>query len=110
MNYELAKELMDAGHEFRRIKADMCVGPWPTLDMNPTGDQEIGAQHFYAPTLEELIEACDTEFYRLHRIDGGHWMADDVNGKYEEIAPTPTEAVARLWRALNGKKRGEGEK
>ncbi len=62
------------------------------------------------PTLEELIEACDTEFYRLHRIDGGHWVADDVNGKYEEIAPTPTEAVARLWRALNGKKRGEGEK
>lgn len=101
MNYELAKALQDAGYPLRRIEGGMCVGPWPTLDMNPAGGYAIGAQHFYAPTLEELIEACG-EPLKLYIMKN----RTDISLAGPEIkatGATPKEAVARLWLALNKK-------
>ena len=109
MTYELAKKLQDAGYKLKRIAPTMCVGPWPILDMNPSGSQEIGAQHFYAPTLEELIEACGEKFVMLVRHDDGSgWTAckhgDDLwDSKKHSEGSTPTEAVANLWLTLNKK-------
>ena len=61
----------------------------------------------YVPTLEELIEACGDEFGHVARLHGGkHWRAsgrdnDEEYSLIEELGATPTEAVARLWLALN---------
>lgn len=85
MEYKLAKELFDVGFTS------------PTSFMNENG--------WEAPTLSELIEACGEEFASLERKSFG-WMAFGFR-KYEEFditAPTPEEAVARLWLALNPKK------
>lgn len=111
MNYELAKQLKEAGF------------PMPIDDCNfvrssaEEGNDEIGI-----PTLEELIGACpktldkydeafdENEQVRLTlSFEEGEWLA----GYYEFLAyegdyfhemgrgETPKEAVARLWLALN---------
>jgi hypothetical protein len=103
ISHELAKELKAAAYPLRRIEAGMWVGPWPTLDMNPEGDEGIGPQHFYAPTLSELIDACGGKLFSLTR-HGNIWQANWINGMAGDTAgPTPEEAVARLWLALNHK-------
>lgn len=105
MDYELAKELQDAGYPLRRIEPGMCVGLWPTLDMNPEGKQELGAQHFYTPTLSELIEACGESFYGVHRMVDDEWVAfmydiEDPTRQVEGRGDTPEIAVAKLYLAL----------
>lgn len=116
MNYTLAKELKDAGYPLRRIEAGMCVGPWPVLDMNPSGSEEIGAQHFYAPTLEELIDACGgyERFSSLEQLPAQHplgkWAAwiktpsriwpGESPMPIAFYGQNPTEAVARLYLQL----------
>lgn len=78
MNTELKKQLIDAGY--------------------------IGVNGHMDFLLEELIEACGHGYFTLvHTID--HWAA---HMGLEENVPwyegsTPTEAVARLWLALNKK-------
>lgn len=98
MKYELAKELKDAGFPQK------ATG-------NVQGDAQ-GAARFdddnwaYAPTLEELIEACgDGRMYALSFIDDerGRWVAHDDHIILEGWGASPTEAVARLWLALNKK-------
>lgn len=107
MEHSLAKELWEAGYPLRRIEPGMCVGPWPTLDLNPAGDQEIDAQHFYEPTLEELIESCGNSLQSLNQNEnwdawGVYYCCDEHGeGKKIESGSTPTEAVARLWLVLN---------
>lgn len=101
MNYELAKELKEAGF------------PQPFLDkkgiahgalLYPGNPYAYGMEdkQVYAPTLEELIEACGERFGTLERtsigVFGAYKKGDMmVNG----VGSTPTEAVARLWLALN---------
>lgn len=93
MNYELAKELRDAG--FPMKPKVVWRNPIEVTVLN--GDQD-----FELPTLEELIEACGGKFGALMVGPGlGLWTA---RGNGVEIhAPTPTEAVAKLWLALNKK-------
>jgi hypothetical protein len=87
MNYELAKSLRDAGFPE--------MGGW--VD---------GA----TPTLEELIEAiiqghAGGNFHiRNGKYSDGVWKAE-VFGSNRRIGigSTPTEAVARLWLALQTK-------
>jgi hypothetical protein len=92
MNYELAKELKDAG--------------WPQ-DKLPVGG--YSREPCYIPTLEELIEACGGKFHSLARADK-EWWASELLEPFADKFPlrvggsTPTEAVARLWLALNEKK------
>ena len=85
MNYELAKELKDAGF------------PMPTI---------LGQA--YKPDLSQLMEACgnDDRGFSLSRILG-QWTAQTPKGEIEDWeqkvgkGSTPEEAVARLWLSLN---------
>ncbi len=111
MNYELAKELKDAGwHE------------WPeTLMGKPISTVHGDADGwYYFPPLSELIEACgDILLFKLPKdnewdsSEKDVWVASTVE-KYlcadtyfidtnfnGETGSTPEEAVARLWLALN---------
>ena len=95
MQYELVKELKDAGFpmeyeldnfsDFDKYKA------WIDID------------------LSELIEACGDKFDALGKckddgvsriVDG--WIAVDEDNK-RRWGKTPEEAVAKLWLALNKK-------
>lgn len=94
MEYKLAKSLKDAG--FPQIKNVGAKGEflWGRRKEHQS----------YAPTLEELIEACGSSFYLLRRLNQGtrariQWEAiteDYTQGEGE----TKKEAVARLWLAL----------
>lgn len=60
----------------------------------------------YIPTLEELIEACGNEFANLGRTENGWVALADRPGLEIPVTaqkPTPSEAVANLWLALNKK-------
>jgi len=79
MNYELARELQDAG--WGRGKDDYCPPSLMCCEI----------------TLEELIEACGDDLCILVRGKDGFWYAESEQGK------TPTEAVARLWLVIHKK-------
>jgi hypothetical protein len=93
MKYELAKALMDAGFP---------QGGNGTWKSSPDAVVVRQADRVYAPTLEELIEACAGTFLSLEGPREGHryFRASSGNGKMLH-GTTPTEAVARLWLALN---------
>lgn len=114
VNYELAKELKDAGFVFI---------PWWTAlrDENEYEVREIeggrayvlvdGIRGYLLPTLSELIEACENTFKALEfsQDDMRSWHAyyeEDGNAdpnSWSGFGSTPEEAVARLWLALNKK-------
>jgi hypothetical protein len=92
MDYELAKQLKDAGfpQDLRKGKAKVR-------------DPENHFRVIYIPTLEELIEACEKDFdylerYTLHERE--YFSAGNKNLLSQE-GSSSTEAVARLWLALN---------
>ena len=89
MDYDLAESLMDAG--FPQIGKGSLIGPLDKLVWR-SGDR------VYAPTLEELIEACGENFGSLDKQHDG-WLAS-ANFNQNCFAKTPAEAVARLWLAL----------
>lgn len=108
MNYELAKQLKDAGfpqiHNWcEEHKHDDVECPINSYESNRDAD---------IPTLEELIEACGDDFGEVGLAgsyeDRGRWRASqgwDGYGGYDNdvYADTPTEAVANLWLSLNKK-------
>ena len=121
MNYELAKELRDAGfpniqdvqHRQGRefLAPDGRVSVYSLGEMAPTSD-------WFIPSLEELMEACGGKLMSLHRTvpprdTGNFWCAEayfELESDEETTARgsgsiglgnTPTEAVVRLWLALN---------
>lgn len=88
MNYELVKELKDAGFPFAQYRPK-----------HQTTD----------PTLSELIEACGggvllwgCEFHGWYASEqlcpARHTLKDTIDA--EPQGSTPEEAVARLWLAL----------
>jgi hypothetical protein len=89
MDYELAKQLKDAGFP-----------------------QTIGGRYqtetsLLFPTLEAVIEACGTldlkirqDSTEVRKLHVGKWSG----GLLKIKGTTPTEAVARLWLALHAKK------
>ena len=90
MNYELAKELKDAGFP-QHEPCDTC----PRMD-------------FCTPTLSELIEACGDGIRYLCRDNEGNWEAAEgaLVGRqllhhFSVACGTPEEAVAMLYLALN---------
>ena len=122
MDYELAKELKDAGFPQPNTKdSDVKLPfdgrflvskqhPYPS---SPTEDgkswneayDEYKVNCAYAPTLEELIEACDFDI-ELIIYEGGRAFARRVNSSPDMTfieSSTSVEAVARLWLALNKK-------
>ena len=99
MNYELAKQLKDAG--FPQTRRDATI---------PSTDPRYDVEPLMFPTLEELIEACGTAFRSLtFHFSDKQWTA--LAAKQEMPQPrhrtgsTPTEAVARLWLALAAKEK-----
>jgi hypothetical protein len=93
MNYELAKELEEAGFQ------QGGEGSWTFPPEKLVSRQ---ADRVYIPTLSELIEACgnvDLEVRTGHSCAGQLVKMDIVKGQ----GSTPEEAVARLWLALNKK-------
>jgi hypothetical protein len=99
MDYELAKELKDAG--FPQM--------WGLTPEEQKVVEELGERsvypNAYIPTLEELIEACQPSHSFVLRHDEC-WEAFDrsVDGSlYRGGGISPEEAVARLWLALNAK-------
>jgi len=92
MKYELAKELKEAGYR-----------------QTPQGKFYIDADNadvgITAPTLEQLIEACGERIAGIDRYSE-KWVAvayfdsEEDDGTIAE-GSTPTEAVAKLWLALN---------
>ncbi len=116
MNYDLAKELRDAG--FRQWGEGQMFVLHESL---PESDQLVSVISYreyvyagetkheksYAPTLEELIEACGEKFEILGKNETApnapqEWFATG-DEYWREYGATPAEAVARLWLALNRK-------
>jgi len=107
MNYELAKELKDAG--FPQVGMGMYSTYLEQIDPEAVLPSEVigiaSTDSCYVPTLSELIEACGDKFGRLEytpdvsmnpwwaheRLEGPHNVGD---------GSTPEESVARLWLAL----------
>jgi hypothetical protein len=97
MDYELAKELKDAGFPQEKCSSLIYQGK----------SEAIGC-----PTLEELIEKCGDGFAQLHRrwvngtyhAFGGEYLVGPSKWQFELMDyPTADEAVARLWLTLNKK-------
>lgn len=107
MDYQLAKELKDAGFPQRPANGNE---PYPQYTGYGTGfvyPAEGDNPEVYVATLEELIEACGEDFGSLNKI-GNVWDAEPITGLSPDgvgalSGNSPTEAVARLWLELNKK-------
>lgn len=101
MNYELAKQLKDAGFP---QESDGLTSVYYQEDKERIRLRHIeNDTEVKIPTLSELIEACVGKVFMLliNRNLEGRW-ASAVDGKGAS-GDTPEEAVARLWLALNKK-------
>lgn len=103
MNYELAKQLKDAGY------------PEPDNIESAQGDMVLGDDLVYRPTLEELSEACKKSYHydgyvysfviKYVEEEKPYWFAgyeytDGWDEGPEGYGETPNEAVANLWLKL----------
>lgn len=103
MEYDLAKSLKDAGFP-QDLKDKEGLVPEDWYRDGKTWD-ETSKVICYVPTLEELIEAIGPDFNTLCQQDESldKWVAiSDLEDIFEGGA-TPTEAIAKLWLALNKK-------
>lgn len=104
MNYELAKQLKEAGFPLTPTSSQES----PQLET----DLVIDHVRYQYPTLSELIKACPKEingyYFNLSANSQG-WIAVYEQWESEFIetltseGKTPEEAVARLYLALNKK-------
>jgi len=114
LSYETAKTLKEANFPqlgtFLETKTEDGVlkgctgkGGWIEEDCgrhDSCGDCDCDShERTYIPTLPELIEACGDKFAGLARTHEGEWFASS-NDYLTERFPTPEEAVANLWLAL----------
>jgi hypothetical protein len=102
MNYELAKQLKDAGFIFKEIKT-------PSSDMQATLIATTGFSNsdlivfkgepvvYSLPTLEELIEACG----RTNLVIKGAHLLEETGtiDSFYSLMSNP-EQLARLWLEL----------
>ena len=119
MNYELAKQLKDAGfkQEFTTGDRYFVFVSHPRVGIPPQYSQgvvvsDIPFEHKSAvsdwiksPTLSELIEACGKDFDLLkkEKVLNENWMASgNVMPGFLGRGKTPLIAVAKLWLKLHG--------
>ena len=101
MNYELAKQLKEAGFPQEENEGKILC-PHRGWSCNKGCKEK---DWIYHPTLSELIEACGDEFIKLEKHV--EWEAEayitDKEGKHiaELYGKSPEEAVAKLWLKLN---------
>lgn len=118
INYDLAKELKDAGFPQEFNGGRFLVSPVSPYPNSPTNSgrswndeyKEYQEGLVYPPTLSELIEACGERFLSVMHVVGAdnhqnYWIATDREniGIHKHEGSTPEESVARLWLALNKK-------
>jgi hypothetical protein len=100
MNYDLGKQLRDAGFP------QGGKGSWA---FPPDAVLARANDRVYLPTLSDLIEECRDVFHALRRSVHGRWQAfsvTDREGVTETgIGDTPDDAVARVWLTLRAKRR-----
>lgn len=108
MNYELAKELKDAGFpQELGMGSDYYING-ATDNRHYKQNTDPAVNDVKVPTLSELIEACGEEFHSLHRFKEGWQCRKPSEGwgndyEVQSSGTTPEEAVARLYLALNKK-------
>jgi len=106
MDYELCKQLKDAG-----LKSEMVT--------EPSGFNTPEGEYVNEPTLSELIDACGEEFGTLKKLYDmpDKWGVSDkgcASGGGEKFyfhaeGETPEEAVANLYLSLNPIPHGKEE-
>lgn len=100
MDYSLAKQLKEEGFPQHKIREEDC-NQWCHHAGNWLCEKE-GHQNACAPTLEELIEACqeiEKDTLELSIMENGRCFAGFRGGE-DYQGSTPIEAIARLWLAL----------
>lgn len=101
MNYELAKQLKDAGFPYSD-KWELSEGRGATIEIN-------NEQVMSVPTLGELIEECWDNFHGIFVVRADKvWTSHGYKSEseFDDIfcyGSTPEEAVANLWLNLNKK-------
>ncbi len=100
MNYDLAKELKDAGYKMALANENDIMSSRSDVWRDP-----VSSGHWYLfPTLEELIEACGDELYSVINRANGMGNGWEVRGENDRFtAPTLIEAVTLLWLFINKK-------
>ena len=106
MLQELAKELNGAGfpniQDVQHRQGREFLTPDGRVSVYSLGE-EAPTESWFLPTLSELITACGEKFFSLI-LDCGKWRCTASGyGGYDDLYSTPSEAVARLWLALNKK-------
>ncbi len=118
MNYELAKQLKDAGFPQRVFVYQHDGEKYlfrETDDDFPGNNRTMWARYYlesflelhkdelvFVPTLSELIEACGDNLGDLTRVyEGWKCNSENVGGYPVTYGSTPEEAVAYLFLALN---------
>lgn len=127
MDYSLAKRLKDAGYPQKGIFGYAVILEAGGHNFHPhrfSYEHENAKDYAFvkgdvlsdecvAPTLEDLIEACGSDFLALSNYAKKgwgaaalkHWRSEPHNVPHSkevlERGSTPTEAVAMLWLALN---------
>lgn len=101
MNYELAKQLKDAG--FPVIWENDYYTPEGMI-FRSNSSRPIQGNEIFIPILSELIEACGDDFKELKKIGGRFFAMSEKHAGYSKRENgTPEEAVAKLWLELNKK-------
>jgi hypothetical protein len=99
--YQLASELKEAG--FRQYGKGEEIDPDGNIYRRGAARAD---RYVYLPTLEELIEACGERLSALDHVENDdgemEWCASSTDN-VRAYAPFPTEAVTRLYIALNKK-------
>lgn len=94
ITYALAKKIKDAG--FPQIGSGKYIDADTGKDIGLNSPMNM----LYIPTLEEAIEACNTEFLDLNKLKDGWGVTDHYSRKTGKI---PLEAVLNLWLKLDKK-------
>lgn len=101
ITYELAKKLKEAGLPQR---SDYGYRGYKIISYHRDGRDEDDVS---IPTLSELIEACEGKFHCLASENGTYaafsHFEDESFAQSSPSYPSPEEAVANLWLALNEK-------
>ena len=101
MNYELCKQLKDAGYKFQPMSiADGKVTELSKRQIDFNEYKEY-IRFVLSPTLSELIEACGDRFCCVFREGKNKWGAEDNEDGLPEFGKTPLIAVAKLYLKLH---------
>lgn len=111
MNYELAKQLKDAGFLLKICGLESYHGMMGVC-YDPRKIFVFDNERYHEPTLSELIEACVDSFKCLELVNtredykweasADYYCCDEHgNGRHFRGGSTPEEAVANLFIALN---------